>query len=277
MLPKPLLTELATDVEKEAHVLAQFLKELNGYSEHELKLNPRANLNPVERSTAKRFILWVDRCLAEPKFQYRTFFRDALDLIDNARHSYENLIWTDRPYAGHLHQLVNCHLLISKNARALVKEDTTTYREFWRKCGDIHAMLMCAELLGAESPQIRNQIRVFGGYLVALIRQDHDLQESLKAYATGTICDAELLEIRKEFTDLLDHFYQYDLQKDPSYEAVMEMEYRPSEQLCNPATTLSQLCDVVDRLSYQAVQRKLPVVPRLAEELRASVVCPIED
>jgi hypothetical protein len=198
-------------------------------------------------------------------------------LIDKARHSYETLIWTDRPHAGHLYELVGLHLLLGTRARSLVKMGVITYRGFWERCTDIQAMLMCTKLLGSDRQEVRNQMRAFGGYLVASIKQDYELQRSLEDYAAGTISDAQLLKIRKEFTDVLDHFYKYDLEKDPSYEAVMEMQFRPQEQLCNPATNLSELCDVVNRLSGQASHQKLPVVPLLADELRARVVCPIED
>lgn len=267
MIRTPSLAELAVDVEKEYSMLKYFLRELNGYSEYEISSNPLANKNPLERAVAMSFLFWVDGCLKNPKFQCRSFFRDALEAIDRARRSYETLVWTDRPHAGDLLRLVGWQQLISVNAQTLGQMGISTYKGFWEKCNHIDAMLLFAKLLVPDTVENRNKMRAFGGYLVALIRDDFELQKTLDGYAAGTVSDTELLKVFKEFDDILNYYYAHDSVKDPSFDGVMEMQFRPSWQLCNPQADLPELCDVVRRVANQTSWRTAPIVPPLARQL----------
>lgn len=72
--------------------------------------------------------------------------------------------------------------------------------------------------------------------------------ERVEKVARGELERDELNRMRKEMLKTLEHYYENDCDKDPSYAGMMEANYRPLEELCDVAVSWSKLCDVADRI-----------------------------
>lgn len=273
-LRTPTLEDLAKDLGSDAKQLASYLQSL--YTSHYQKSGQgkvvTISCKVVEnKHVAAELVDWVGQRLRDPDLSFKSYFREALEMIDESRKAY--ISYSDgRPASAVVLGLVDKHLQISKVVSGWRESGCNSLETFWATAVEPLILLSLLPFVDKPSKTQINRLRLFAARCSELDCDDSSLSTLCLRFLNEAATELELLSKRKVFQQALAEYYANDYVKDPSYAAVVEMGFRPLEQMCNPKVGWQEMCEVAYRISCSA--SKLRPTAEIANLLRECLPCP---
>ncbi|MGH9552157.1 MAG: hypothetical protein ACRD3W_22410 [Terriglobales bacterium] len=269
----PTLDDLALDLTAEAAHLAGLLNNL--FTSHYMRSGNgkvvTISCRVVEnRHVGEELVDWVRDLLAEPRFAFRSYFRDALELIARKRTAFKTLKG-DRPHAGEILALVGKHLKISRFGAEMKKRGCGSVVDLWNQAVEPLILILLLPFVDEPSDCQINHLRLFAARCAEFETADQGMCEVFERFCSAQADGDELLELQTKFRDILTYYYANDYEKDPSYSAVVEMGFHPLERLCDPTIDWPELCEVTYHICSSL---KAPSTTDVVDLLRETLPCP---